>query len=342
MKNTLFAIALFGSFLCFSLSAAGQYSLNDRLLAAVKAGDASAVQVLLDKGADIEAKEMDGRTALIVAAVQGRAAMLELLLDKGANIEATDYEGRTALMDAVFLSSTSDTTRLLLEKGAKVEARDNNGRTALYWAVSWGKGKVKLLLEKGADIEAKDKFGSTPLSVANQSGPVELVDLLEEYRQRRKQRERTRSQVDQLEQTQWKDPQERFAAYLGVFQKNSKDDSLREKVIQVANALPEPPAIPEEARQLFVEASSQMKQASNPAALGQPIALLQKTVAIAPWWANAYYNLSRALELNGQYDEAVKQLNYYLKLNPSEADAREARAHIVVIQTMKEAATQKR
>lgn len=106
-------------------------------------------------------------------------------------------------------------------------------------------------------------------------------------------------------------------------------------------SLPTPLAIPEEANQLFVLASSQIKMASSPQALSQPIGLLSKALEIAPWWNNAYYNLSRAMELNGQCDEAIKQLNYYLKLNPPEADASEARAHIVVIQAEKDTAARK-
>jgi len=62
---------------------------------------------------------------------------------------------------------------------------------------------------------------------------------------------------------------------------------------------------------------------------------------IAPWWGNAYYNLSRALELSGSYDEAVKQLSYYLELKPSEAEATEARAHISVIWAEKETVASK-
>src|SRR5271157_1916496 len=92
---------------------------------------------------------------------------------------------------------------------------------------------------------------------------------------------------------------------------------------------------------MFLLATSQIKQASGPPSLAQPIGLLRKALLIAPWWGNAYYNLSRALELSGQYDDAIKQLNYYLELNPSADDAADARAKIAVIQSEKENATQK-
>lgn len=158
-----------------------------------------------------------------------------------------------------------------------------------------------------------------------------VADLLEQARRKRKQ----------LEEAQARDPRNIFAANLNAFQQSPRDESLREKVIQLAISLPEPPPIPEEARQMFLLATSQIKQASGPPSLAQPIGLLRKALKIAPWWGNAYYNLSRALEMSGQYDEAMKQLKYYLELKPSEADAQEARAHLVVIQTEKDTATGK-
>jgi tetratricopeptide (TPR) repeat protein len=158
-----------------------------------------------------------------------------------------------------------------------------------------------------------------------------LVDLLEEARQQRKL----------LEQAQAKTPNERLAFYLTVLQRNPQDDSLREKIVQLAATLPNPPAIPEEAQQIFIAASSQIKQATTPTALDQPIALLRKVLAVAPWWANAYYNLSRALEMSGQYGDSIQQLKYYLELNPPEADASEARAHLVVLQAKWDTASHK-
>jgi len=55
------------------------------------------VKLLLEKGANIEAKDNDGDTALINAAIKGETEMVKLLLEKGANIEAKDNKGETAL-----------------------------------------------------------------------------------------------------------------------------------------------------------------------------------------------------------------------------------------------------
>jgi tetratricopeptide (TPR) repeat protein len=223
--------------------------------------------------------------------------------------------------------------QLLLDKGANIEARNEDGNTLLMLAVHMDAHKefVQMLLDKGVDIDAKDKAGNTALDLAKRWKHSALADLLEQAGQKRKQ----------LEEAKAKDPRTIFASNLRAYQQNPKDEALREIVILLANSLPEPPPIPEAARQLFVLASGQIKQATTPGALDQPIVLLRKATDLAPWWGNAYYNLSRALEMSGQYDEAIQQLNYYLELKPVEADASEAQAHIVVIQTEKEAAAHK-
>jgi ankyrin repeat protein len=55
------------------------------------------VKVLLEKGADIEAKDEDGQTSLMWASYRGYSEVVELLLENGANIEAKDNRGKTAL-----------------------------------------------------------------------------------------------------------------------------------------------------------------------------------------------------------------------------------------------------
>ncbi len=315
-------------------------SLDSALTWAAKNGHTDTVRFLLEEGANVQDKGSLG-APLNWAAKNGHTGIVRLLLENGADVDAEGGKKVTPLILAVD-SGHADTVQLLLAKGANIEARNDDGDTALLVATCSGPetkedetrklSTVKLLLERSANIDATNKSGQTALTCTNRMKPASVAALLEQASQQRKQ----------LEQAETKDPAERFATYLAAFQKNPQDDFLREKIIALAITLPETPTVPEEARQLFAAASSQIKKASTPAELGQPIALLQKTVAIAPWWANAYYNLSRALELSGQYDEAVRQLNYYLKLNPPEADAREARAHIVVIQTMKESTAQKR
>ncbi|RDW77988.1 hypothetical protein BP5796_05840 [Coleophoma crateriformis] len=138
-------------------------------------GEKIVIQLLLEKGAEIEAKDTYGRTALSYAASEGHEAVVKLLLEKGAEIEAKITYGRTALS-----GGHEAVVKLLLEKGAEIEAKDTHGQTALSYATNWGhEAIVKLLLEKGAEIEAKDsEDGRTPFMYAAREGHEAVVKLL--------------------------------------------------------------------------------------------------------------------------------------------------------------------
>ncbi|KNB20746.1 hypothetical protein FOXG_22917 [Fusarium oxysporum f. sp. lycopersici 4287] len=136
-------------------------------------------QRLLERGANIKARDSNGRTSLWRAAQNGHEAVVELLLEKGADIETMDNNGQTPLLWAVE-NGREAIVELLLEKSANVEAKDRTfGRTPLWWAVQNGyKAIVELLLEKGADIETMDKYGQTPLLWAVENSHEAIVELL--------------------------------------------------------------------------------------------------------------------------------------------------------------------
>ena len=72
----------------------------------------------------------------MVAAFYGRKEIVELLLSKGADVNAKDSKGETALMVAAFYGR-KETVELLLSKGADVNAKDNEGKTALISSARW-------------------------------------------------------------------------------------------------------------------------------------------------------------------------------------------------------------
>lgn len=120
MKKVLFSIFAIVMVLSWSHPAAGQTgsnSLNDRLIAAADKGDAATVRQLLDNGANIDAKNDDGETALIGAAYGGETEAVVLLLAKGANIEVRNNDGKTALKMAE-LAGRDEVVQLLKTKGA--------------------------------------------------------------------------------------------------------------------------------------------------------------------------------------------------------------------------------
>lgn len=137
------------------------------LFYAVDAEMAEMVEMLIGKGADLNARMDEGHTILMLARSN---AMTELLLKKGAQLEATNDDGWTALM----WPQTPDGLKFLLEHGADVHARDNSGKTA-FLRVADGhyvhkdrppQEHLEVLLDAKSDIEAQDKEGRTALILA--------------------------------------------------------------------------------------------------------------------------------------------------------------------------------
>lgn len=137
---------------------------------AVKWGHEAMVEVLLEGGADTEAKDQEGMTQLCWAAFHGREAVVQLLLERGADIETKGFLDRTPLSRAAELGHEA-VAKLLLERGADIEAKDFSRLTPLALAAEWGhESVVKLLLEGGADSKVKDSLGITPLMWAAENG----------------------------------------------------------------------------------------------------------------------------------------------------------------------------
>jgi ankyrin repeat protein len=149
---------------------------NVQLVKAAERGNLADVQDALNGGADVNAKDIFGWTALMRASYGGYtygryAEVVKLLLDKGAdvNIIKTD-EGTTALM-AASSGGYAEVVKLLLDKGANVNIKTKEGITALMEASSGGYAEVvKLLLDKGADVNIKTDEGITALMEASSGG----------------------------------------------------------------------------------------------------------------------------------------------------------------------------
>ena len=122
---------------------------------------------------------------LLEAARKGDARRVRELLDKGANVNARDEYGLAPLHVAAF-NGQLDVARLLIDRGADVNAIDELGETPLHWAAFNGHVDVaRLLLERGADASVRDDEGKTPLDLAREKGHVEVARVIEEYSRRR-------------------------------------------------------------------------------------------------------------------------------------------------------------
>ena len=111
---------------------------------------------------------------LLHTAVQTNTSkeVVELLLDRGADIEAYDKYNRTVLYEAAE-SSTPEVVALLLDRGANVNGSAQRIDTPLHIAAVFNKPEVvALLLDRGADIEARSADGETPM---NNATPLQYV-----------------------------------------------------------------------------------------------------------------------------------------------------------------------
>lgn len=130
------------------------------LMEAVKNGDSATVKVLLDRGAEVNIKTGEGRTALMEAASRGDAATVQTLLDKDADIKAKDSGGNTALMNAV-VSGNLQTVKILLNAGLDVNAESEYGWTPLVFASAFGYTEiVKAIVDEGGDISEYGNMAS--------------------------------------------------------------------------------------------------------------------------------------------------------------------------------------
>ena len=143
-------------------------------------GDTQAVGYFLEAGMDPNVTDEKGNTALIAAAKEGHQGIVEMLLDKGADIEGRDAKfGGTPLIWAAIRGQT-DTVKLLLQRGADINAvEEKNGMNAIILAAIKGNDQIiEILLENGADVNSGDKDGRTPLMWAAHHGHTETVTLL--------------------------------------------------------------------------------------------------------------------------------------------------------------------
>jgi ankyrin repeat protein len=148
------------------------------LYKAVSNGYVNSVKVLLDKGADINMKNINGDTVLLNASNLGQTEMVKMFLEKGADVNACNNWGRTPMIDATRCRRT-EIVSILLDNGADINKAENNGDTPLYVALQEGHvDMVRLLLEKGADVNAKNNDGWTALMWASEKGYAKIVSML--------------------------------------------------------------------------------------------------------------------------------------------------------------------
>jgi ankyrin repeat protein len=172
-------------------------TLNESFLTAVKQGNLNKAKFFVAQGADVNAKNINGNTALKLAVQNEQVVLVEFLLNKGVRVNDKNSDGETALFPAATLGNLK-IAKLLINKKININARAKDGTTALIGAVfgeymrtvtakagSTALGKpgagipmIKFLISKGANVNIKDNSGNTALKMATQFKHTAIIDIL--------------------------------------------------------------------------------------------------------------------------------------------------------------------
>jgi uncharacterized protein len=192
-------------------------NLNEKLLQATQSGDTEAVLKLLQQSADINARDAQGRTPVMLATYQHNTDMVRALLQAGAGVNIRDNNKENPLLHAaaqgwldilrLAIEAHADTRltnrfggisiipaserghleivrELLTRTDINVNHVNNLGWTALLEAIILSNGGkthqqiVQLLVDYGADVNLADKDGVTPLQHARERGFTEIERIL--------------------------------------------------------------------------------------------------------------------------------------------------------------------
>ncbi len=147
-------------------------------LLALQRGDLNQVRLYLDVGIPVDYHFEDGGgTPLAIAAANGQAIIASLLIQSGADVNARDRGEYTPLHWAAFFGHTT-VASLLLKNGASINALQNTRSTPLMLAVLRNHlGMVTLLVNQGANKNLASQDGS-PIEVALKKGAADMANIL--------------------------------------------------------------------------------------------------------------------------------------------------------------------
>ncbi len=167
--------------LCLTLLVSAATPPDSPVADAAMRGDQGSVRVLLKQGADVNAAQGDGMTALHWAADRGNLEMARMLVYAGASLAAVTRMAEYTPLHLASRAGHGPVVRALLEAGSDPAALTaSGGATPLHLAAVAGDPEaVAALIEHGAKVDAReDRAGQTPLIFAAAQNRVEAIEAL--------------------------------------------------------------------------------------------------------------------------------------------------------------------
>ena len=156
---------------------------TEELLSKMDELDTTRVLELIEKGADINARDWEHHTPLIEAVIFGRYEIAKLLIEKGARVKDSYVNGSALLDLAANGRGVGQMAELLIKAGADVNEETDGGYTPLLIAAGRGLTDiVKVLLEAGANVNAVGESGKTARELALERGYYETRKLIENFK----------------------------------------------------------------------------------------------------------------------------------------------------------------
>jgi Ankyrin repeats (many copies)/Ankyrin repeats (3 copies) len=320
---------------------------NTVLMLGAGNGNRALMEFLLKSGASTQARNHAGETALLLSSDTGIAT---ILVGFGSDPLAVNAGGESGL-HAAARNGNVEMARFFLERGVDVGLSSKNGATALDLARGGAAGAGKL--SPGADARASVRSRRLPSASAvkrNLPPGASARRAPADPEHARKQAAVIAVIEESLGQSLRKEvaagdraaqqgrPAEAMGLYTAALSRaadlgGAVEQELRVKIVRYAASLPQPPALPEEAREHLVRSSYLLKK-------GQDIGLVEKEMVaalrIAPWWVEGYFNLGQLQAEQNKFVQAERNLRLFVAAAPGDPRARAAQDKIFEIGMAKE------